>query len=87
MDRAAARRARGRRRWPVVFVDLRDQPSGDLSASTTLEERIRMMWPLAVTAWRVAGLRLPRYGRSRTPIRLLVRSGGEETEIPLPRRR
>jgi len=45
-----------------------------------------MMRPLAEAAWRVAGLPLPRYSRSRIPVRLLVRRGGEETEIPLPRR-
>ncbi len=45
-----------------------------------------MMRPLAEAAWRVAGLPLPRYRRSRIPVRLLVRSGGQETEIPHPRR-
>lgn len=83
----AARRARARREWPVRLVSLRDQPGDDLSSGTTLEERIAMMRPLAETAWRVAGLPLPRYRRSRIPVRLLVRSGGQETEIPLPRRR
>jgi hypothetical protein len=65
---------------------MRNQPADDLSPSTTLAERIAMMRPLAETAWRVAGLPLPRYSRRRIPVRLLVRSGGEETEIPLPRR-
>jgi hypothetical protein len=87
MGDAAARRARARRRWPVVLSSLRNQPSDDLSSSTTLEERIAMMRPLAEAAWRVAGLPLPRYRRSRIPVRLLVRRDGEETETPLPRRR
>lgn len=82
-----AARARARRRWPVLLSSLRNQPSDDLSSSTTLEERIAMMRPLAEAAWRVAGLPLPRYRRSRIPVRLLVRRGGEETETPLPRRR
>ena len=30
-----------------------------------------MMWPLAEAAWRVAGLPLPRYRRSRIPVRLV----------------
>jgi hypothetical protein len=64
---------------------LRDQPREDLSSTTTLEERIAMMRPLAEAAWRVAGLPMPRYSRSRIPVRLLVRRGGKETEIPLPR--
>ena len=87
MRDAAARRARARRRWPVLLSSLRNQPSDDLSSSTTLEDRIAMMRPLAEGAWRVAGLPLPRYRRSRIPVRLLVRRGGEETETPLPRRR
>ena len=86
MRSAAARRAHARREWPVRLVSLRDQPGDDLSASTTLAERIAMMRPLAEAAWRVAGLALPRYTRRRIPVRLLVRRGGEETEIPLPRR-
>jgi hypothetical protein len=87
MRDSAARRARARRGWPVLLSSLRNQPSDDLSSSTTLEERIAMMRPLAEAAWRVAGLPLPRYRRSRIPVRLLVRRGGEETETSLPRRR
>lgn len=86
MRSAAARRARARSSWPVLVVSLRDQPGDDLSASTTLAERIAMMRPLAETAWRFAGLPLPRYSRRRIPVRLVVRRDGEETEIPLPRR-
>jgi hypothetical protein len=86
MRGSAASRARARRDWPVRIASLKDQPSDDLSATTTLAERIAMMRPLAEAAWRVAGLRLPRYRRSRIPVRLLVRRGGQETEIPLPRR-
>lgn len=83
MRDAAARRARARRGWPVLLVGLKGQPADDLSLSTTLEQRIRMMRPLAEAAWRVAGLPLPRYSRRRIPVRLLVRRGGEETEISL----
>lgn len=86
MKDEASRRARARRQWPVRLTNLRDQPGDDLSSSTTLEERIAMMRSLAEAAWRVAGLPMPRYSRSRIPVRLLVRRGGEEIEIPLPRR-
>lgn len=79
MADAATRRARKRRSWPVVVTTLRDQPTDDLSASTTLEERIAMMRPLALAAWQVAGLALPRYRRSRTPIRILRRREDQET--------
>jgi hypothetical protein len=86
MRSAAERRARARRNGPVKVVTLRDQPADDLSATTTLAERIAMMRPLAEATWRVAGLPMPRYPRRSTPVRLLVRRGGEEIEIPLPRR-
>lgn len=85
MKDAASQRARARRRWPVRLTTLREQPGDDLSSTTTLEERIAMMRPLAEAAWRVAGLPMPRYSRSRIPVRLLVRRGGKEIEIPLPR--
>jgi hypothetical protein len=68
------------------MTNLRDQPGDDLSASTTLEERIAMMRPLALTAWRLAGLRLPRSRRDRMPVRLLVRRGGQAAAQTLPRR-
>jgi hypothetical protein len=79
MADGATRRARKRQSWPVVITTLHDQPTDDLSASTTLEERIAMMRPLALTAWRVAGLPLPRYRRSRIPIRILRRREDQET--------
>jgi hypothetical protein len=52
------------------------EQSDDLSAETTASERIAMMWPLALEAWRVAGLPIPDYARAETPCRL-VRRGDE----------
>jgi hypothetical protein len=37
--------------WPVRRFRLGEEPSEDLSASTTVEDRIAMMWPLAVDAF------------------------------------
>jgi hypothetical protein len=47
---------------------LGDEPGDDLSATTTPEERLAMMWPLALEAWHVAGLTLPAYPRERMPV-------------------
>jgi hypothetical protein len=69
-DEAAARRCAERARWPIVCYRLGEEPSDDLSAVTTPVERIAMMWTLAQTAWKVAGLPLPTYDRRNLPGRL-----------------
>jgi hypothetical protein len=53
--------------WPVVVRGLEDSTDDDLSAVTNPAQRIRMMWPLAVEAWRLAGLPLPSYSRANMP--------------------
>ncbi|MCU0223760.1 MAG: hypothetical protein MUF27_06760 [Acidobacteria bacterium] len=68
-DRAAARRS-----WPVRKYELGTEPADDLSAITTPEERLAMMWPLALEAWELAGRPLPGYARNETPVRC-VRGG------------
>jgi len=65
----AARRAR-RRNWPIAKFRMGEEPSDDLSDSTSAAERIAMMWPLAQAAWAVAGKPLPTYDRQQTPARL-----------------
>jgi hypothetical protein len=64
------RRRAERARWPVVKFSLGEEPSDDLSESTTATERIAMMWPLAESAWRLAGRALPTYDRRTIPARL-----------------
>jgi hypothetical protein len=49
------------------------EPSDDLSATTTVQERLAMMWPLALEAWTLAGRPLPDYTRSETPVKVLRR--------------
>jgi hypothetical protein len=66
-DGAGERRRAQRARWPIVRHRLGDEPTDDLSAVTTPEERIAMMWTLAQTAWQVAGLPLPTYDRRNLP--------------------
>lgn len=56
-------RRRRRAAWPVRRFRLGDEPSDDLSETTTAEGRIGMMWPLALDAFALgqgAGGRIPR---------------------------
>jgi hypothetical protein len=53
--------------WPVRVVPLsEDRP--DLSATTTPEQRLAMVWELTVEAWAWAGLPIPDYPRSAMPV-------------------
>ncbi len=70
-SRAARERARKRRDWPVRVFRLGMEPGDDLSASTTVDERLAMMWPLAVEAWALSGRTLPVYARKNIPGRLI----------------
>ena len=60
-----------RRRWPVRRFTLDSQPSNDLSGETTAEERLAMMWPLALEAWTLTGAALPDYARCEAPVRVV----------------
>jgi hypothetical protein len=62
------RRAQARRSWPVRKYRLGEEPPEDLSATTTAEERLGMMWRLAQDAWAVTGRPIPDYPREKTPI-------------------
>ena len=62
-------RALARRSWPVRKLRLGDEPGDDLSATTTAEERLAMMWPLAVEAWSLTGRQMPEYRREDAPVR------------------
>lgn len=69
-DRAAARAS-----WPGLKTALAEAPGAeDLSASTTAEQRLAMMWELTLGAWSLTGLPLPDYTRATMPGRL-VRPG------------
>lgn len=57
-----------RSEWPVRVYRLGDEPGDDLSGTTSVEARVAMMWPLALQAWELAGLSIPRYERQETPV-------------------
>ena len=40
------------------------EPGDDLTTTTTVGERLAMMWPLALDAWTLAGLPLAFLGRA-----------------------
>jgi hypothetical protein len=46
------------------------EPLDDLRATSTAEERLAMMWPLALEAFSLTGRPLPGYGRAETPVAL-----------------
>ena len=56
----------------MVAYTLGHEPPDDLTPTTTLEERLAMMRPLALAAWSVAGLKVPSYGRDEMPGRLIA---------------
>ena len=64
-------RAERRRAWPVRKFRLGEEPGDNLGNLTTPEERLAMMWPLAVEAWSLAGRALPRYSRGEAPVAVL----------------
>jgi hypothetical protein len=73
MGKLDALDAEGRRKarsgWPVVVRQL-DDNTDDISDLTTPAERIAMMWPLALEAWRLAGRPIPDYDRTHAPSRV-----------------
>jgi hypothetical protein len=70
-DEAGRRAARAS--WPVRRYRLGEEPPDDLSACTTPEQRLAMMWPLALEAWTLSGKALPDYSRACAPIRVVRR--------------
>jgi hypothetical protein len=66
-DRCAQRAS-----WIVRVSRLSDRASDDLSECTTPEQRVEMMWPLAIEAWSLSGRPLPKYGRDEAPVRVVT---------------
>ena len=70
-QKEAATRALDRDGWPVRVYKLGEEPGDDLSGTTTAEQRLAMMWPLALEAWGLTGRPLPDYKREEAPVRVL----------------
>jgi hypothetical protein len=73
MSDDAASRAAARKSWPIRKFQLGEEPSDDLSATTTATERVAMVWQLTQDAWASAGWTIPEYSRQEIPIRVLMR--------------
>ncbi len=75
-----AGRAAQRASWPVVRTSLAVSDDDDLSATTTTEQRLAMMWQVSVDAWASSGRPAPDYTRENAPGRVLRRgdSGGRD---------
>jgi hypothetical protein len=65
---AASRPGSHRRDWPGRVYRLCAEPGDDFRATTTAEQRLAMMWPLALEAWSLSARPLPEYSRSETPV-------------------
>lgn len=63
-------RAAARAGWPIRVAGLEDSEADDLSVTTTMEERLGMVWRLTLDAWASAGRPLPSYRRSEMPGRV-----------------
>jgi len=72
-DDSASLRAAQRRSWPVHKYSLGAEPSDDLSGQTTPEQRLEMMWPLALEAWSLTGKPILGYSRAESPVVLIRR--------------
>jgi hypothetical protein len=63
-------RRRRRAAWPIRQFRLGEEPGDDLAATTTAEERLAMMWPLAVDAFCVGGLPNVASPRAHWPVKV-----------------
>lgn len=58
------------RRRAVAIFRLGEEPTDDLSDTTTAEQRIEMVRELTERAWRLSGRSLPSYSRKTIPVRV-----------------
>ena len=67
----AARRRREAQQWPIRKYALGQEPARDPLDPTTAEQRVAMMWPLALQMWTLAGKAVPQYTRATMPGRII----------------
>ena len=60
-----------RRDWPVRVYRLGEEPGDDLSAVTTPEQRLAMVWELTARMWALTGRPWPTYTRAEMPVRVV----------------
>jgi len=60
-----------RQHWPIRVCLLGEGPGDDLSACTTPEQRIAMVWELTRRMWTLTGRAWPDYARAAMPGRVI----------------
>lgn len=60
-----------RSRGPIRVFRLGEEPGDDLSAETTPEERIELVWELTRRMWELAGATAPPVPREHLPVRII----------------
>jgi hypothetical protein len=64
-------RRRARAAMPVRIVALGHEPLTDERDTSTVDERLALVWTLTRRQWAFAGLEIPRYTRAEMPGRIL----------------
>ncbi|MBL8923753.1 MAG: hypothetical protein JNJ54_33165 [Myxococcaceae bacterium] len=65
-------RRAARASWPGLKTNLQEAAGAeDLSATTSPEQRLAMMWELARGAWALTGQPMPDYARANMPGRVI----------------
>jgi hypothetical protein len=67
-----ASRAKARGNLPIRRTKLGDDDDLHLLRTTTSDERLSMMWQLALDAWAMSGQKIPEYPRNETPGLLIL---------------
>ncbi|MBI4421881.1 MAG: hypothetical protein HY560_13740 [Gemmatimonadetes bacterium] len=62
---------RAREAWPVRVYRLGEEPSDDLSGTTTPEQRLEMVAQLSQRMWELSAKPVPSYSRADMPGRVL----------------
>lgn len=57
---------------------LGEEPGENLSATTSPDERLAMMWRLTLDAWSAMGLAVPDYRRADAPVRFVRLASADE---------
>jgi hypothetical protein len=71
MDRDRSTFRRDPARWPVKVFHLGEEPGDDLSATTTVGQRLEMVWMLRDRMWELTGRPLPNYSRCDMPVKII----------------
>jgi hypothetical protein len=66
-------RRRARAGWPIRKVALRDEELTDARDSSTVDERIALVWTLTCRQWAFSGRPMPSYSRATMPGSVLRR--------------